>query len=77
MDEIICYCVGVTRNRIVQAVHNGAHTLKAIQESTGACTGNRCKEFNPKGRCCSGDILEIIRQETGAEPKDGCCCSDN
>ncbi len=74
MDEMICYCIGVTRSRIVQAVRNGAHTLKAIQESTGACTGNRCKELNPRGRCCSVDIIEIIRQETGTGPKGDCCC---
>lgn len=74
MDEMVCFCIGITRSRIVQAVRGGAHTLKNVQEATGACTGRRCKELNPTGRCCSGNILEIIRQETGTTPKDDCCC---
>lgn len=77
MDETICYCIGVTRSRIIQAVRHGAHTLEAIKEATGACTGKRCRELNPEGRCCSGDILEIIRQETGTTPKDDCNCCNN
>ncbi len=71
---MICYCIGVPESRIVRAVRKGAHTLKAIQESTKACTGDQCKELNPKGRCCSVDILEIIKRETGKKPAKECSC---
>ncbi len=71
-DRIICHCIGVTEGRIVQAIREGSHTLKSIQESTKACTGNRCKELNPKGRCCSGDIITIIKRETGYEADANC-----
>jgi len=52
-DKTICYCKGVTERTIVEAVRQGARTLAHIQDATGACTGDRCKELNPKGRCCS------------------------
>lgn len=73
-DRIICYCHNVKESSIVQAIQEGAHTLKAVQELTKASTGNRCKELNPQGRCCSSDIIAIIKRETGTEPKTDCCC---
>jgi len=65
-DPIICYCMNVTESTIVAAIKAGAKSLKEIQQATKACTGNRCKELNPKGKCCSEDILAIIERETGS-----------
>jgi NAD(P)H-nitrite reductase large subunit len=74
-DKVICYCIGVKEKTIVKAIREGAHTLKAIQKATQACTGDRCRELNPKGRCCSGDILALIKNTTGKKAKaKGCCC---
>jgi bacterioferritin-associated ferredoxin len=73
-DTTICYCIGVTEDRIVQAIREGARTLKDIQRVTKACTGNHCKDKNPKGRCCSEDILAIIKRETGAASSSNCSC---
>ena len=60
MDEIICYCKQVTKSEIEQAISEGAKTLKDIQEMTGACTGNTCKELNPLGKCCSSVINPLL-----------------
>jgi len=73
-DKTICYCMGVKESTIVKAIHEGAHTLKAIQKATKACTGKQCKELNPKGLCCSADIIAIIKRETGKSSEDKCCC---
>jgi len=73
-DKTICYCIGVTESRIVQAIRDGARTLRDVQKATKACTGNQCKEKNPKGRCCSDDILAIIKRETGSAPSSKCSC---
>jgi bacterioferritin-associated ferredoxin len=60
-DKTICYRIGVKESTIVKAIQEGAHTLKAIQKATKACTGNQCKKLNPKGRCCSSDINLLIK----------------
>jgi len=73
-DKIICYCKQVSEDTIVRAVRNGASDLATIKKRTGACTGSQCKELNPKGRCCSGDIEEIIRRETKVDLKPTCSC---
>jgi NAD(P)H-nitrite reductase large subunit len=79
MNELICFCKGVTRGSIVDAIRKGASTVKAIQNATGAGTGNRCKELNPKGVCCIPDIKVILETETGKTDNDSsrcsCCCS--
>jgi len=59
-DDLICYCIGIDKKRIVDAVKAGATTLKAVKEQTRACTGDHCKEVNPNGRCCSKEIRQII-----------------
>jgi len=69
--EIVCFCKNVSRDEIETAIHDGAKTLKDIQEKTTACTGNRCKELNPKGICCSSDINAMLPD---APNKCSCCC---
>lgn len=75
MEEIICYCGNVSKNEIETAILKGAKTLKDIQDATGACTGNQCKELNPKGRCCSVEIAAMLKSNGNDEPKHCSCCS--
>ena len=73
-DKIICYCNQVTQKEIESAIRSGAKTLPDIQKSTGACTGNQCKELNPSGKCCSGDINRLLKNGGSELIKPGCCC---
>jgi len=72
--QLVCYCRKVNRGRIIQAIADGASTLKQIQKATGAGTGKRCKELNPKGMCCIPDIAAILEAETGMKEKTRSCC---
>ena len=51
-DKIVCHCCEVTNGMIKDAVDNGADTLEAVQEATGA--GSVC------GRC-QKDIETLIK----------------
>ena len=74
-DEMVCYCGGVRRSTIVDAIRRGAKTLKDIQQTTGAGLGSRCQELNPKGVCCHPDILAILKAVLGSQGgSNGCCC---
>jgi bacterioferritin-associated ferredoxin len=74
MEEIICYCGKVTKSEIEAAIFKGARKLKDIQEATGACLGNQCKDVNPKGRCCSTEInLMLNDKNKGQSPRFFCC----
>ncbi|HEY6915699.1 MAG TPA: (2Fe-2S)-binding protein [Paludibacter sp.] len=74
MDEIICYCKQITRSEIEKAIFEGAKTFKDIQEITGACTGNQCKEMNPSGECCSMEIFAILKENKPKTTGSCCCC---
>ena len=52
-NETICYCYGITKQDIIDAIKDGAKTLEDIQDKTGA--GTAC------GRC--NDAIENILQE--------------
>lgn len=78
-DEMVCYCGQFRRSTIVEAIRRGATTPKDIQEATGAGVGSRCRELNPKGVCCHGDILAILKELVGPQDapqsgSSGCCC---
>ena len=75
MEEIICYCRKVSKSEIETAILKGALTLKDIQDSTGACKGNQCKELNPKGRCCSVEILAMLNNKESGQSMHCSCCS--
>jgi NAD(P)H-nitrite reductase large subunit len=59
-SEIVCWCSHVTKRTILAAKRQGATTLEAIRLATKACTLGRCKEFNPRGRCCSKEIKLLL-----------------
>ncbi len=59
-EDLICYCCEVDKKTIVAAIREGATTLQAIKETTGACTGSECKSKNPNKRCCSKEIGQLI-----------------
>ncbi len=60
-NDLICFCKEVDKKTIVNAIKNGATTLKEIKETTAACTGNECKTKNPTGKCCSPQIKKLIK----------------
>jgi bacterioferritin-associated ferredoxin len=61
-DKIICFCMKVTQKEIESSIKLGAKTLSDVHQMTGACTGNQCKELNPSGKCCSGEIIQLIKK---------------
>jgi bacterioferritin-associated ferredoxin len=73
MSKIICYCKNVSEAEILNAINNGAKSLKDIQDKTGACTGNQCKGLNPSGKCCSEDIERILNISNSSKGC-SCCC---
>jgi NAD(P)H-nitrite reductase large subunit len=76
-EQVVCYCQGIDKKTMVQSIRTGSNTLALVQLSTTACTGNRCRELNPSGKCCSEDILKLIAEYSegdSAPTKPGCCC---
>lgn len=57
---IICYCMKVDRNTIIDAIRNGAATVADIEATTGAAGG--C------GRC-QGRIQDLIEAESSTAEK--------
>jgi NAD(P)H-nitrite reductase large subunit len=53
----VCICKGISRAAIKAALNNGAETLEAVQEATGAGTGS-CG-----GKRCTPKILELLSQQ--------------
>ena len=60
--ELVCYCDNVTKGEIIAALEQGAKTLADVKKMTGACTSCKCEENNPKKRCCSQDIAEVMTE---------------
>ena len=60
-DDLICYCTKVDKKTIVDAIKNGANSLKTIKEATTACTGDECAIVNPNKRCCSKEIKQLLK----------------
>lgn len=61
-NDLICYCEKVTKGQIVEAIRQGACSVKDIVDVTGACkSASRCEELNPSKRCCAIDIMELLQ----------------
>ena len=60
--EMICYCSDVSKDDIIKAIDNGATTLDEIRKATNACTVGRCAELSLRKKCCSPEILRVIKE---------------
>jgi len=75
-NEMVCWCKGVNKGVIVDAIENGARSLSDVQKKTGAATGKECAIKNPSGNCCAEDVLEILRiysKDADLSECTGCC----
>jgi len=59
--DLICYCCDTDKQTIIASIEEGNRTLKAIKETTSACTGDKCAILNPNKRCCSKEIRQLIK----------------
>ncbi|MBW4055682.1 MAG: ferredoxin [Proteobacteria bacterium] len=66
-DETVCWCSGVSKRVILDAIQNGARTMDDIRRMTEVCTQGRCKELSPRGRCCSKEIKILLETEITKE----------
>lgn len=73
-SALVCYCIKVDKQTIVDAIKTGNTTLTKIKESTKACTGSDCKELNPSGVCCSKEIMTLIQLYSKSDSDETCCC---
>ena len=73
-DELVCWCAGISAKGIRDAVKNGARTLADIREATGACVKGDCKSNNPRGRCCSVEIVRFLPHKGFGKVAECPCC---
>ena len=58
---LVCFCAGVSKGQIREAVNRGCHTLPALRAATGCCPPDSdCEHNNPEHRCCMTDISALL-----------------
>ena len=64
----ICYCFGFTEGDVRKQINQTGHTTIATTISSlikeGMCA---CEIRNPSGRCCLGDLTQLIKKLTTEE----------
>lgn len=73
-EEMLCYCIGVPKQTVIDAIKAGYTTLKEIKAETAACTGNECAIKNPSGKCCSREIKALIILHSSRTDTSSCDC---
>lgn len=53
--EKVCLCRGITKEKIIESIKDGAKTFEEVKEKTGAGTGG-CR-----GARCQGTIETLIK----------------
>ncbi|MGX7949525.1 (2Fe-2S)-binding protein [Oleidesulfovibrio alaskensis] len=74
-DALVCYCGNVTKGMILAAVANGYSTFQQLREATGVCPDtNDCANNNPSGKCCSPEVMTLLKSRAGAVMGESCGC---
>ena len=58
-DVIICRCMEVSKQEILDAIHDGADTVDGVKRRTHACMG-LCQ-----GKTCGRLVHQMVASETG------------
>ncbi len=61
-DEVVCWCVGVTKRMICDAIADGITTLDGLHSHLGILRGTQCAEKSPRGRCCCQEVVAMLAQ---------------
>ena len=64
-NPIICYCAGITRDEIRQAVMMGARKEEEVRLITGKTLQGHCREKHPRGICCKEEFHREITAALG------------
>ena len=73
-EEMLCYCIEVPTQTVINAIRAGYTTLKEIKAETAACTGSECATKNPSGKCCSREIKALIALYSNSTDVLSCDC---
>lgn len=66
--EEICYCFDIFRHHIRNEIQKTGKTIIPEFISAQVKAGNcRCKDLNPKGSCCLGDIYKAVKEIQGGK----------
>lgn len=66
-DATVCYCNQVTKKEVITLIRQGNSDLAVLKRLMGA-DGSRCPELSPRGRCCTPEIVRLLRHEKGMLP---------
>lgn len=59
-NEIVCWCVNVTKGQVCDAVSEGFTTLDALHQQLGILRGEHCSDVSPRGRCCCQEVVALL-----------------
>lgn len=65
--EIVCFCSQTSKGTLQGLIRDGVDSLEALKHSIGA-TGTECAERSPRGRCCTPEIVRLLRHAKGMLP---------
>lgn len=68
-NETVCFCRQITKGDYLHLIRQGTHDLDSLKRITGA-DGKQCADLSPKGRCCTPEIVRLLRHEKGMLPID-------
>lgn len=61
-DVLICRCMEVSKQEILDVIHDGADTVDGVKRRTHACMG-LCQ-----GKTCGRLVQQMVASETGRSP---------
>lgn len=78
-DTFICYCGGVNKKTLLEAIASGHNTVEKLKIAAGICPDDSdCERNNPLGRCCLAEVNALLRvyaaEHIPEAPACSCCC---
>lgn len=60
-DAVICYCAGLKRGEIRNAVKHGCKTTGEVRKYTKKTGSGNCDKMNPLGKCCKTVLARTVK----------------
>ena len=61
-NAVICYCAGLKRGEIKNAVFHGCKTSGEVRKYAKKKGSGNCEKMNPLGKCCKTVLVRTIKE---------------
>lgn len=77
-ERLVCFCFEHSVQDVIRGTNPGSPSIRESIKAACKAGRDRCAVENPQGRCCLGNVGQVIHEHegSGAQHRADCCATE-